>query len=163
MAAQLPNRDVTRLEDPDGMGDRDLDRGHDWESHRAERYPVFSDDFWQVMQVEHPETTDRVRSSATVEGLEFKQRQLYELIIGHYRNVLRKEPVEQLIINLDGKGGTGKSHVIKLISAHSDEMAANAGVSQCPIVRAAPTGVAAVGINGRTLHSLFRFPVPLPS
>ena len=163
MAAQLPTRDGTRLEDPDGMGDRDLDRGHDWESHRAERYPVFSDDFWQVMQVEHPETTDRVHSSATVEGLEFKQRQLYELIIGHYRNVLRKEPVEQLLINLDGKGGTGKSHVIKLISAHSDEMAANAGVSQCPVVRAAPTGVAAVGINGRTLHSLFRFPVPLPS
>jgi hypothetical protein len=42
-------------------------------------------------------------------------------------------------------------------------MAAGAGVGQFPIVHAAPTGVAAVGINGMTLHSLFRFPVPLPS
>ena len=160
MAAQLPNRDGTRLEDPDDMGDRDLDRAHDWESHRAERYPDFSADFWKVMKVEHPETADRVHSSATVEGLEFKQRQLYELIVGHYRTILRGEPVEQLLINLDGRGGTGKSHFIKLISAHLGEMAAGA---QCPIIRAAPTGVAAVGINGVTLHSLFRFPVPLPS
>ena len=30
---------------------------------------------------------------------------------------------------------------------------------KCPIVRAAPTGVAAHGINGRTMHALFRLPV----
>jgi len=30
---------------------------------------------------------------------------------------------------------------------------------ECPILRAAPTGVAAHGISGRTLHALFRFPV----
>ena len=76
--AQLPNHDGARLEGPNGLGNRDLDHGHDWKSHR---YPVFSDNFWQAIKVEYPETTDRVHSSATVESLEFEQRQLMSLLL----------------------------------------------------------------------------------
>ncbi|OXV08373.1 hypothetical protein Egran_03865 [Elaphomyces granulatus] len=95
------------------------------------------------------------RSLASPEGLERKQRQLFDLIIGHYRNVLAGENPSQLFINLDGKAGTGKSHVIMLISATLDEMAQSAGINKSPVVRAAPTGVAAYGISGCTLHSMF--------
>jgi hypothetical protein len=33
MAAQLLNRGATRVENPDGLGGRDLDRAYNWASH----------------------------------------------------------------------------------------------------------------------------------
>ena len=66
-----------------------------------------------------------------------------------------------LRLNVDGRGGSGKSYVVKLLSAciykrailqgrpHPDEI----------VMRAAPTGVAANGIQGSTLHSLLPLPV----
>jgi PIF1-like helicase len=111
------------------------------------------------MKTDHPTTLDGVHSSATVEGLEEKQRQLYDLIIGHYERLRHgTEDPGHLQINLDGKAGTGKSHVIMFISSVLERMASDMG-RECPILRAAPTGVAAHGISGRTLHALFRFPV----
>lgn len=157
MAGHLPQRDGTRVEDPDDLGERDLDREYDWDCHVG-RHPDLSDEFWKLMKTEHPATLNGVHSSATVEGLEDKQRQLYDLIVGHYERLLRGEIPEQLLINLDGKAGTGKSHVIMFISSVLEKMASDAG-RECPIIRAAPTGVAAYGISGRTLHALFRFPV----
>src|SRR5438270_6225437 len=45
-----------------------------------------------------------------------------------------------------------------VLSAHLRERAEANGRSD-PVVRSAPTGVAAHGISGRTLHALFRLPV----
>ena len=158
MAGHVPQRDGTRIEDPDGLGERDLDRAYDWDFWVG-RHPGLLRDFWKLMKAEHPTTLDGVHSSATVEGLEEKQRQLYDLIVGHYERLLHgTEDPSQLQINLDGKAGTGKSHVIMFISSVLEKMASDMG-RESPILRAAPTGVAAHGISGRTLHSLFRFPV----
>ncbi|OXV12227.1 hypothetical protein Egran_00012 [Elaphomyces granulatus] len=157
LARQLPNRDVaTHIEDPDRLGDRQFDREKDWM--HVGRYPDLNDEFWEVMKTDFPADIT-ARSSASPEGLERKQRQLFDLIIGHYRSVLAGENTSQLLINLDGRAGTGKSHVIMLISATLDRMAQSAGIDKPPVVRAAPTGVAAYGISGRTLHSMFRLPV----
>ncbi|KAN0073157.1 hypothetical protein V8E54_008377, partial [Elaphomyces granulatus] len=146
LARQLPNRDVaTRIEDPD----RQFDREKDWMPHVGD----LNDEFWEDMKTDFPADIT-ARSSVSPEGLERKQRQLFDLIIGHYRNVLAGENPSQLLINLDGRAGT-----TTLISATLDEMAQSAGINKSPVVRAAPTGVAAYGISGRTLHSMFRLPV----
>ncbi|KIX03298.1 uncharacterized protein Z518_06850 [Rhinocladiella mackenziei CBS 650.93] len=60
------------------------------------------------------------------------------------RRVLAGFNPDQFLINLDGKAGT------EMASAHD---------LPNPILRVAPTGVAAHAINGRTLHALFRLPV----
>ena len=49
---------------------------------------------------------------------------------------------------LTGKAGTGKSTFIRNIQAHSRKK----------FLLFAPTGIAAINIQGETLHSFFRFP-----
>ncbi|EED11952.1 hypothetical protein TSTA_000300 [Talaromyces stipitatus ATCC 10500] len=61
---------------------------------------------------------------------------------------------DQLLVNLDGKAGTGKSYIINLLSTTLEAAARTRGAPP-PIIRAAPTGVAAFNISGYTLHSLF--------
>ena len=67
---------------------------------------------------------------------------------------------------MDGRAGTGKSHLIAIVSTNVDGLFRRHSL-KTPILRAAPTGVAAYGIKGRTIHSLLRLPVrgkfqPLP-
>lgn len=64
----------------------------------------------------------------------------------------------QLLIHLDGEGGTGKTMVILTTCQKLEEVAASSGLPN-PVLRSAPTGVAAHAITGRTLHALFRLPI----
>ena len=50
-------------------------------------------------------------------------------------------------MNINGEVGTGKSYLIAVLSSTLSELVAIAG-KPSPLVRAAPTGVAAFGING---------------
>lgn len=49
---------------------------------------------------------------------------------------------------ITGKAGTGKSTLLKYFKAHTGKK----------IIVLAPTGVAAVNVNGQTVHSFFKFP-----
>ncbi|EFY84461.1 ATP-dependent DNA helicase PIF1 [Metarhizium acridum CQMa 102] len=62
----------------------------------------------------------------------------------------------QLLLHVDGGGGTGKSYLINPLSAHLQAAAAGRGT---PVWRAAPTGVAGNQISGTTLHSLLHLPI----
>jgi hypothetical protein len=95
-----------------------------------------------------------------VEGLEVNQRQLFNFATDHYKQLLDNERLTQFLINLDGKAGTSKSHFIMFLSTTLQNMADSYN-RPIPILRVAPTGVAAHGISGRTLHALFRIPVKL--
>lgn len=53
---------------------------------------------------------------------------------------------------VQGKAGTGKSMVIALLSALTKLKLYD---SQHPVLRAAPTGIAAYNIKGQTIHNLF--------
>ncbi|EAQ90501.1 hypothetical protein CHGG_02436 [Chaetomium globosum CBS 148.51] len=76
----------------------------------------------------------------------------------HYKAYLAGDNPDPILLQVDGRGGTGKSHVIRPLSARLDQLARARGYSS-PVVRAAPTGVAANNIAGSTLHSLLRLPV----
>lgn len=73
----------------------------------------------------------------------------------HYRKVLFGRSPEQLLLQFDGEGGTGKTTVVMALCAELDRLAPG----KSPYVRVAPIGVAAHNIGGRTLHSVFRLPV----
>ena len=91
-------------------------------------------------------------------SLNLKQRQIYDLFMGKCQDILHgMEDLDQLLINIDGEGGSEKSYLIKLLFSHLLQVAEHN--SKNPIFRAAPTGIAAHGINGHTIHGLLRLPV----
>lgn len=154
-ASEIPKRTATRVEDASGLDTRQLDREYNWSAHIG-RHPGLENDFWDAKKMAEPADTT-VRSSATAASLQGKQLLLYNMVVSHYTEVLQGVNPPPLLINLDGKAGTGKSHVILLLSSALQELA---GLERPnPILRAAPTGVAAHGILGRTMHALFRLPV----
>ena len=84
-----------------------------------------------------------------------EQQKLYDTIVDQYTRELVVDQLEppQLLLHVDGRGGTGKTVALLTVSARLQELAAMNG-KQNPVFRAAPTSVAAYGIKGRTLHSL---------
>jgi ATP-dependent DNA helicase PIF1 len=63
-----------------------------------------------------------------------------------------------LLLNVDGVAGSGKTFALLKTCTRIQELAIEAG-RQNPVFRAAPTGIAAFNIVGKTLHSLLRLPV----
>ena len=59
----------------------------------------------------------------------------------------------QLLLQVNGQGGTGKTEAILTTYARLQELAATNG-KQNPVFRSAPTGVAAYAITGKTPYSL---------
>ncbi|EFZ04210.2 ATP-dependent DNA helicase PIF1 [Metarhizium robertsii ARSEF 23] len=81
-----------------------------------------------------------------------QQRLVYDTILGHFQ---AQNPT-QVLLHVDGGGGTGKSFLIKVLSSH---LQAAALPNPTPICRVAPTGVASNQIQGSTIPSLLRLPV----
>ena len=160
LAAQRPGGDnAIRIEDPDLLGHRDVDRSYDWSRHVG-LHPTLDAGFWQAMKEQYPAgyNVEPVGSSA-VDKLNFKQRQVYDTVMSLYQKILDGRSHSQLLLNVDGPAGSGKSFLIQVLSARLQDEADCRGLECSPVIRLAPTGVAAFGINGRTLHSLLRLPV----
>jgi len=87
-----------------------------------------------------------------------EQRKLYDTMTAQYVQELAGNQPRALLLNVDGVAGSGKTFTVLKICAQLQELARQSGKGN-PVVRAAPTGVAAFNIVGRTLHSLFRLPV----
>lgn len=92
--------------------------------------------------------------------LNLEQRKLYDTVAGQYSQGLALDsPLpRQLLLNVDGVAGSGKTFTLLKTCALIQELAVEAG-KQNPVFRAAPTGIAAFNIVGKTLHSLLRLPV----
>jgi hypothetical protein len=86
------------------------------------------------------------------------QRRIFLRIVEHYRLILDGENPPPLRINVDGTAGTGKPYLIDAISKALAEMAMERG-KKSPVLRLAPTGVAAFNIHGATVHSSLSLPV----
>ncbi|KJK78206.1 hypothetical protein H634G_06379 [Metarhizium anisopliae BRIP 53293] len=86
------------------------------------------------------------------DSLNPEQRLVYDTVVDHFLTQDRS----QLLLHVDGGGGTGKSYLIKLLSAH---LQAATGGRGTPVWRVAPTGVAGNQISGTTLHSLLHLPI----
>ncbi len=66
-----------------------------------------------------------------------------------------------LRVNINKKTGTGKSHLIAVLSATLYNIIISNG-KPSPLVQAAPTGVTAFNINGKTIYKLSRLLVNHP-
>ena len=77
-------------------------------------------------------------------SLNTEQRKIYDTVVNQYTQELAVDQPEpsQLLLHLDGPGGTGKTVALLTTCAKLQELAA-ANRKQNPVFRAAPAGIAA--------------------
>jgi hypothetical protein len=154
LARQLPDCPPSQ-EAIDLLGRRDIDIQYDWTPHVG-RYAdpgIVQGDYWRHFIEQHCLYMDVEDLPLDVrDTLNAEQRVVYDTFIGHFQSGSE----EQILLHVDGGGGTGKSYMIKVLSSHLQRLAGN---RPSPIWRVAPTGVASNQIMGTTLHSLLRLPV----
>ncbi|KAF5128359.1 ATP-dependent DNA helicase pif1 [Metarhizium anisopliae] len=153
LARMLPDRPLE--EDIDMLGRRDIDINYDWTPHIG-RYTddgILNGDYWKQRKTRNRLDLDVDRQPLEArDSLNRHQRLVYDTVMDHF---LTQES-SQLLLHVDGGGGTGKSYLINLLSAHLQAAAAGRGT---PVWRAAPTGVAGNQISGTTLHSVLHLPI----
>lgn len=157
-AALNPRRDGAIAVNPDALGNRPIDLHYDWNAF-VNRYQVADGWLAQEKSADPGVLEAGEVSRSVIDSLGLRQRQLYDLVIDQAkkRQARRENPFalapEQLLYHADGKAGTGKSFTIKATSSTLEKTLGNV------LLRAAPTGIAAHIIQGRTLHSLLRLPI----
>jgi hypothetical protein len=93
--------------------------------------------------------------------LQGAQRDVFLQVMAWYHKKLSPGPdgpPPPLRINIDGTAGTGKSFLIYAISTALSDLANEKGAPD-PLIRLAPTGIAAYNIRGWTLNSGLGIPV----
>ncbi|KAF5133799.1 ATP-dependent DNA helicase PIF1 [Metarhizium anisopliae] len=154
LARMLPDRPLEE-EDIDMLGRRDIDIDYNWTPHVG-RYTddgILNGDYWKQRKARNRLDLDVDHQPLEArDSLNRDQRLVYDTVMDHFLN---QEP-SQLLLHVDGGGGTGKSYLINLLSAHLQAVAAGRGT---PVWRAAPTGVAGNQISGTTLHSVLHLPI----
>ena len=158
LAQQLPQRELD-TEDIDILGNRDLDLRHDWSGHIG-RYPELLEvgrEYWNKAKEEFTADDALEVPDSVFDSLNAEQRLVFDLFSRHLEEML--DPTvpnpPQLLLQVDGQGGTGKSFMIHAITSRLQQLSPGESI----VAKAAPTGVAANAINGVTLHSLLRLPI----
>ena len=160
-AGRAPNAPVGR--NINRLGQRDIDEQYPWtQSDWTEEEISIACDWLETQKrlggapVNQPPGVDW-------QLLQGEQREVFLQVIAWYKATLsaeqgRNNHPEPLRINIDGTAGTGKSFLISAISAELQNLALQEN-KQNPVIRLAPTGIAAFGINGITVHSALSLPV----
>ena len=117
---------------------------YDWLA-EARSYPNIEEAASFISQQKQRTTPTPFSTTATPDNLQGRQRDVYDTVKVHFESG-NEDPLH-IIVN--GTAGTGKSYLINCLRLL---LGTNVKV-------AAPTGVAAFIIDGRTLHSLLHLPV----
>ncbi|KAF2706209.1 hypothetical protein K504DRAFT_386012, partial [Pleomassaria siparia CBS 279.74] len=112
LARQLPTRAGANLDIEDCLGGRLLDLQADW-TDRIGNHDVHSD-WWKEQKTNHPVALQVVTAS-TPDDLLPKQRLINDTVVTHYQDILSGFEPNQLLLNVDGEGGTGKTVVIRVL------------------------------------------------
>jgi ATP-dependent DNA helicase PIF1 len=149
--------DFTQIDLLDSLGTREMDRNYNWALHVG-RYNIFPN-IWDQIKAENP-IAQVVTMDSSPLPLNLEQRKLYDTVVDQYSQELALDMLlpSQLLLHVDGVAGSGKTFTLLKTCARVQELAKEAG-KQNPVFRAAPTGIAAFNIVGKTLHSLLRLPV----
>ncbi|EAU80832.2 hypothetical protein CC1G_04942 [Coprinopsis cinerea okayama7 len=102
--------------------------------------------------------SDGPGEDSLVDMLNEEQRRAHDIIVNHLVNHLDDVPQEQLLMQVQGEGGTGKSLLIAAITRSFDRLS-----SLHLLAKTATTGVAAIPIGGTTVHSWAHIPINVPN
>lgn len=93
-----------------------------------------------------------------INTLEGEQRAVLEEYVNAYKKILEGNASPQLLLNVDGTAGCGKTYLIRAICQELRKMAIDHDQPD-PILVLAPSGVATLNIHGRTIHSALSLPL----
>ena len=93
--------------------------------------------------------------------LKGEQRNVFLQVMAYFKKLKSgdQDQPETLRLNVDGTAGTGKSFLIWTITTALRELFSDGPITFDPVVRLAPTGVAAFGIHGWTINFSLMIPV----
>ena len=122
-----------------------------------------SDLFETVRKQTEIETVEQLREA--VKGLSPDQLAVYESFVEnvehYYQHKTKSCPCgkfEPLRLFVSGFGGSGKSHLIRILMAYQF-IKSEVNKEPCHFLLGAPTGIASHNIGGMTLHSMWNLPV----
>lgn len=136
----------------DLIGERAVDFGYDWmDLTRANVSLEQVNTFLRHVRQTAPMRQDR-GSVISLEQMSPAQRSVIDLVYEQVDNL--NHPIRRVIVQ--GKAGTGKSAIIKAMCRFLDDRLPNS------YQVLAPTGAAAVNVDGKTVHNYLRLPVEGP-
>ncbi|THZ18028.1 hypothetical protein D6C91_05668 [Aureobasidium pullulans] len=150
------------------LGQRDIDLAMDWSPHVGQLDVMGIDrNFWSASAPVDPSPT--LPSSPTVSAADVTQHDLsikeilssdqlevYDHVIPLADTLLSSAMADKpFLVQIDGGPGTGKSFLLESIYQRINRFATSLGYRGTPVIKAAPTGVAARNIQGSTIHETF--------
>src|SRR6202047_4147949 len=160
-AGRRPNQSVEG--DFGNLGGRDLDLQYDWIGNSPGQALVSTAANWLSDKTkESPNDSIQELPEVDWRKLKGEQRSLFLQVMAYCKKLKHGEDDQPapLRINVDGTAGTGKSFLIWAITTALRELFSNDGnITYDPVVRLAPTGVAAFGIRGWTINFGLMIPV----
>ena len=151
-----PNGDIP-LYGTEDIGRRPLDDSWDIDASRARWNDVNLLSSWIEEQKREEQQQDDV-PPIDLSTLEGEQRVIFDEYMDAYAKILVDEEPPQMLLNIDGTAGCGKTYLIAAICQGLRKLADEHDQPD-PIRVLAPSGVAALNVRGRTLHSGFSLPL----
>ena len=160
-AGRAPNAPVGG--DTSRLGQCDIDEQHPWTQSDWTEEEIAAACDWMDSQRRLGGNPTNQPPGVDWQLLQGEQMEVFLQVIAWYKTMLgaeqgRNNHPEPLRINIDGTAGTGKSFLISAISAELLNLASQENKPN-PVIRLAPTGIAAFGISGMTIHSSLSLPV----
>jgi ATP-dependent DNA helicase PIF1 len=157
LARRRPRDNFPHVDTSEGLSYWDMDRNFDWSMFFAQyNHPP---GIFDRLKAENS-IVQLVTTTSSPESLNTEQQKLYDVVVDQYTRelVIDQPDPPQLLLQVDGAGGVGKTVALLRACARLQELAVANG-KQSPVFWSAPTGIAAYAITGKTLHSLLRLPV----
>jgi hypothetical protein len=161
-AGRRPNQPVEM--DFRNLGARDLDLQYDWIGKSPDQNLVTTAAKWLTEKIkESPNDDVQTLPEVDYQKLKGEQRNVFLQVMAYFKKIKAgdENQPEPLRLNVDGTAGTGKLFLIWTITAALRELFSDGSaiVAYDPVVRLAPTGVAAFGIRGWTINFGLMIPV----
>jgi ATP-dependent DNA helicase PIF1 len=140
---------------------RDIDTDQNWHS----SYDIFGGEDQVKMAMNFIDDEKRHAPTISVDEtpevdiskLVGNQRRVFLKVVSHYWEMLDQQDPPPLRLHIDRTAGTGKSYLIWAITKALTQIANEQG-KESPVIRIAPTGIAAFNIHGTTIHQAFSLP-----
>jgi len=144
------------------LGARDIDLAYNWVEHSPGQAQIDAAAKWLMDIIKNSPNDDAQDLPAADYGkLKGQQRNVFLQVMAYFKKIRGGGPnkPDPIRINIDGTAGTGKSFLIWCITHALKDLFEDELQGRDPVVRLAPTGVAAFGIRGWTVNYGLMIPV----
>ena len=129
--------------------------------------PIFTSDTSNLRMYTSPTLISDINLNAMIRSLNQRQRALYNMVHSWAKQCIKSNlgstlvNMEPLHIFLTGNAGCGKSFLMKVLyqSLNKTLSYGNVSLDKPKVLLIAPTGVAAINIDGTTIHTALNIPV----